>query len=65
MLVQYHRRKQRKYGLPYYQGMQIQRERGLGGILSSLFRNVILPTAKNVRKNLLKYGAKKVAGGYS
>ena len=62
MLVQYHRRKQRGYGLPYYQGMQVQRGRGLGGVLSGLFRNVFLPTAKNVGKNLLKYGAKKAAG---
>ena len=62
MLVQYHRRKQRGYGVPFYQDMQVQRGRGLGGVLSGLSHKVFHPTAKNVGKNLLKYGAQKVAG---
>ena len=42
--------------------MQVQQERGIRSVLSGLFRNVNLPTAKSVGKNLLEYGAQKAAG---
>ena len=50
---------EKRYGLPYYECMQVQRGRVLGGVLSGLFRNIFLPTAKNLGENLLKYGVQK------
>ena len=48
--------------MPPCVGVPIQYGRGLGGILSGIFRRGILPQAKTVRKSLLRTGAKHAAG---
>ena len=61
MLVPY----QRGRGFPVYQGgppyMGMQRGRGFGSVLGSIFRNVVVPAAKNVGKSLLRTGLKKAS----
>ena len=41
--------------------MGVQRGAGFGSILGSIFRNVVVPTAKSVGKSLLKTGLKKAS----
>lgn len=51
-------------GLPYYQGIPLQKGYGLGGIFRRLFRSAlpfIISGAKNVGKEALKTGA-QIAG---
>ena len=61
MLVPY----QRGRGFPVYRGgppyLGIQRGRGFGSVLGSIFRNVVVPTAKTVGKSLLKTGLRKAS----
>lgn len=58
MLVPY---KSQRGGYPVFVGQAYQRGRGFGSILSSVFRNVIVPAAKDVGKSLLRTGLKKTA----
>ena len=44
------------------EGVPIQYGRGLGGILSGIFRRGILPVAETVGKSLLRTGAKHATG---
>ncbi len=46
-------------GMAVFRGMPIQRGRGLGGVLSGLFRKTMVPLAKAAGKSLLKKGAAK------
>ena len=41
--------------------MGMQRGRGFGSVLGSIFRNVVVPTAKSVGKSLLKTGLRKAS----
>ena len=41
--------------------MGMQRGRGFGSVLGSIFRNVVVPTAKSVGKTLLKTGLRKAS----
>lgn len=57
MLVPYSQRG----GFPIFAGRAYQRGRGFGSIMSSVFRNLIVPAAKNVGKSLLRTGLKKAS----
>ena len=61
MLVTY----QRGRGFPVYRGglpyMGMQRGRGFGSVLGSLFRNFVVPAAKSVGKSLVRTGLKKAS----
>lgn len=59
MLVPY--KPSQRGGYPVFVGQSVQRGRGFGSILSSVFRNVLIPVAKNVGKSLLQTGIKKTA----
>ena len=49
--------------MPYFEGSRYQQYgRGLGGILSGLFRKTIMPMASRVGKQLVKAGAKRAQG---
>ena len=41
--------------------MGMQRGRGFGSVLGSIFRNVVVPAAKTVGKSLLRTGLKKAS----
>lgn len=56
MLVPYQRG-----GYPVYVGRAYQRGRGFGSVMSSLFRNLVVPAAKSVGKSLLRTGLKKAS----
>lgn len=62
MLVPYQRG---RGSFPVYRGgppyMGFQRGRGFGSVLGSIFRNVVVPTAKTVGKSLLKTGLRKAS----
>lgn len=61
LLVPY--RSQRGAGhYPVFIGRSYQRGRGFGSVLSSVFRNLLVPAAKNVGKSLLKTGLQKTSG---
>lgn len=62
MLVQYRGRPIMRGGYPVFEGRVYQRGRGFGSVLSSMFRNFVLPAAKNVGKNLLNTGLRKASG---
>lgn len=57
--------RQRGDGYPVFIGSSYQRGRGFGSIMASLFRNVIVPTAKKyavpVLKSVVKTGARRTA----
>ena len=55
-------RSQHGNGIPIFAGSSYQRGSCFGSVLSSIFRNVILPTAKNVGKSLLRTWLKKTSG---
>ena len=57
MLVPY----QRGGTYPVFIGKSYQRGRGFGSIMSSVFRNLVVPAAKNVGKSLLRTGLKKAS----
>ena len=51
MLVPYQGRAIQRGGMPVFDGAAtFQRGRGFGSVLSKIFRNVVLPVAKNVGK---------------
>jgi len=56
MLVPYQRG-----GYPVFVGRAYQKGRGFGSIMSSVFRNLVVPAAKSVGKNLLKTGLRKAS----
>lgn len=62
MLVPYHCRSRQRGGYPVFQGHAYQRGRGFGSVLSSMFRNFVVPAAKDLGKNLLRTGLKKASG---
>lgn len=47
---------------PIFIGRSYQRGRGFGSTMSSIFRNFIVPAAKDVGKSLLKTGLRKTSG---
>lgn len=59
MLVPYHGRIRQRGGYPVFEGRVYQRGRGFGSVLSGLFRNFIVPAAKNIGKDLLRTGLQK------
>ena len=56
MLVPYQRG-----GYPIFSGRAYQKGRGFGSVMSSLFRNLVVPAAKSVGKSLLRTGLKKAS----
>lgn len=62
MLVPYQRG---RGGFPVYRGgppyMGMQRGKGFGSVMGSLFRNLIVPAAKTVGKSLLRTGLQKAS----
>lgn len=59
MLVPYHSRRFQHGGYPVFIGRSHQKGAGFGSVMSSLFRNVVVPVAKDVGKSLLKTGLRK------
>ena len=62
MLVPYRGRMRQRGGYPVFEGRAYQRGRGFGSVLSSMFRNFVVPAAKNIGKDLLRAGLKKSSG---
>lgn len=56
MLVPYQRG-----GYPVFVGRAYQRGRGFGSVMSSVFRNLVVPAAKSVGKSLLRTGLKSAS----
>lgn len=59
MLVDYHSQKRQHGGYPVFVGRSHQLGAGFGSTMSSIFRNLIVPAAKNVGKSVLKTGLRK------
>lgn len=61
MLIPYHSRKSQHGGYPVFIGRSHQRGAGFGSTMSSIFRNFVVPVAKDVGKSLLKTGLRKAS----
>ena len=48
-------------GYPVFAGRAYQRGRGFGSVMSSLFRNLVVPAAKSVGKSILRTGLRKAS----
>ena len=57
MLVHYKR--SQRGGFPVFAGSAFQRGRGFGSVMSKMFKNFIVPMAKDAGKALLKTGMRK------
>ena len=62
MLVPYRGRIRQRGGYPVFEGRAYQRGRGFGSVLSSMFRNFVVPAAKNIGKSLVQTGLQKTSG---
>ena len=58
MLIHY---KHQTGGFPVFSGKAYQSGRGFGSVMSSMFRNFIVPMAKTAGKSLLRTGLRKTA----
>ena len=59
MLVPYHSRRSKNGGYPVFIGRSHQKGAGFGSVMSAIFRNLVVPVAKDVGKSLLKKGMRK------